>query len=142
MRKPIDDLDRRLLGLLRGNARLPVSSLAAGLKVSRATVQKRIDRLIKDGVILGFTVSLDEGADAAPVRAVMSIGITAKSVTPIVKALRGFPEVRAIYTTNGRWDLLCELTAESLGEFDRVLRRVRMIDGVSATETSLLLSSQ
>src|SRR3974377_303567 len=59
----MDDTDRRLVALLRENARLPVATLAQLLKVSRGTVQNRIDRLTADGVIGGFTVRLKTEAE-------------------------------------------------------------------------------
>lgn len=59
----------------------------------------------------------------------------------VVDALAGFPEVSAIHTTNGRWDLVIELGATSLTEFDGILRRIRLIPGVIASETNLLLAT-
>ncbi len=58
----MDDTDRRLIGLLRENARLPVATLARRLKVSRGTVQNRINRLAAEGAITGFTVRLKPDA--------------------------------------------------------------------------------
>ena len=60
----LDDLDRRLIGLLRDDARLPSAALARRLGVSRGTVQNRIDRLIASGVVLGFTARLRGDAEA------------------------------------------------------------------------------
>ena len=61
----MDDTDRRLLTLLHGNARLPVASLASILGISRATVQKRLDRLIEDGTIAAFTIRRVRGLSPA-----------------------------------------------------------------------------
>ena len=105
----MDDTDRRLVSLLRDNARLPVASLAAILGISRATVQNRIDRLIRDGTITGFTIKLRPDAEPAAINAIMMIEIEGERSEHILKALRGFPEVSAIHTTNGRWDLVVEL---------------------------------
>lgn len=140
----LDDTDRRLIALLRTDARRPASSLAAALGVSRGTVQNRIARLMRDGVIRGFTIRLrpedDHGAGA--VRAISTIAIQGRSAAGVLRALRGFPEVRALHTTNGRWDLVVELAAESLEAFDQALNRIRLLDGVANTETSILLSTR
>jgi DNA-binding Lrp family transcriptional regulator len=141
MNSDLDEIDRGILTLLRSNSRLPVSSLAAGLKISRATVQNRIDRLLQREIILGFTVRLCGDESFSPVRAVMSIEIRGKPTSPILKALRGFPEVRTVHTTNGRWDMVAELRADTLDQFDRALSGIRRIEGVASTETNLLLST-
>jgi DNA-binding Lrp family transcriptional regulator len=137
----MDDTERRLVSLLRDNARLPVASLASILGISRATVQNRIDRLIADGTITGFTIKLRPDAEPAAVCAIMMIEIDGERTEPIMKILRGFPEVSAIHTTNGRWDLIVELKTASLDAFDKALRRIREMKGIASSETSLLLSS-
>lgn len=137
----MDDTDRQLIGLLRGNARLPVASLAKTLGVSRGTVQNRIDRLIARGVLQGFTVKAKPEAEPARIRAVMMIGVEGERSDHILSVLRGYPEITAVHTTNGRWDMVIELATDNLQDFDRVLHRIRQISGVSASETSLLLSS-
>lgn len=137
----MDDTDRRLLALLRDDARAPLATLARQLGVSRATVQNRIARLRRDGVILGFTLRLRLDADPRRVRAIMMVAIEGKSPAPVIRALRGMPEVVAVHTTNGRWDVVAELRTDSLEHFDQALGRVRAIAGVAQTETSLLLST-
>ena len=136
-----DDLDRRLISALRSDGRAPISKLAALLKVSRATVENRLNRLQASGVVLGFTLRFREDVDLDSVRAIISIEVTGKSTAAIIRSLRGIPEIHALYTTNGAWDLVGEIRAASLGDFDRVLREVRNIDGVLNSETSLLLSA-
>lgn len=137
----IDRLDRELIALLRKDGRAPLSKVAQILGVSRGTVQNRLDRLLESGSVLGFTVRVrdDYGLDA--VRAVMLIEVVGKSTTQVINRLRGMPEVQTLHTTNGSWDLVAEMHSSSLPEFDRVLREVRMIDGVLNSETSILLSS-
>ncbi len=138
----MDDTDQRLVALLRENARLPVASIAAILGISRATVQNRIDRLMKDGTITGFTIKLRPDAEPAAICAIMMIEIEGERTEPIIKVLRGFPEVSAINTTNGRWDLIVELKTTNLDTFDKALRRIREMKGIASSETSLLLSTQ
>lgn len=137
----LDDLDRRLISILRSDARAPVSRLAAGLGVSRATVESRLRRLLESGAVLGFTVRVREGGGEDGLKAVMMIQVVGKSTTSAISGLRGLPEIHALHTTNGAWDLIAELRAASLSDLDRILRHVRGVDGIRNTETSLLLSS-
>lgn len=137
----MDDLDGRLVTLLRHDARRSVSDLAAELGVSRATVRARMERLERAGEILGYTVILRADAVDLPVRGIMLVAIEGQATARAVRALGGFPEISAIHTTNGRWDLIVELGAQSLTDFDAVLRRIRLIPGVGASETNLLLAT-
>lgn len=136
----MDTIDRRLLAILRTDGRASISKLAELLKISRGTVQNRIDRLTAEGIIAGFTVRI-AAEDPHAVRAVMLIEITGQKTVSAIKMLRGIPEIRALHTTNGAWDLVAEIQTENLAEFDRVLRHVRAMDGVSKSETSLLLTT-
>jgi DNA-binding Lrp family transcriptional regulator len=137
----MDDTDRKLITLLSENSRLPVSSLAAILGMSRATIQARLDRLIEDGVIMGFTIRVRRGVEPAEIRAIMMIEIEGERSEHILKALKSLPQVAAVHSTNGRWDLVVELRTSSLETFDMVLRRIREMKGIASSETSLLLSS-
>ncbi|MGJ7497687.1 Lrp/AsnC family transcriptional regulator [Variovorax sp. RT4R15] len=137
----MDDTDRQLLALLRDNARMPVVALAKKLRVARATVQNRIGKLEADGTIVGYTVRLRPEAEGHRIRAITSIAIDGPRGDEVRRALRGNPNVVALHTTNGRWDLMAELRADTLEAFDQVLNAIRAIPGVSNTETSILLST-
>ncbi|WP_448550299.1 Lrp/AsnC family transcriptional regulator [Thalassotalea fusca] len=136
-----DLLDRQLIALLREDGRAPISQLAKQLKVSRATVQNRLERLTTSGAILGFTIRAHEQLEKDSVKAIMMIAVVGRTTTNVIKQLRGFPELQKLHTTNGKWDLVAELQASDLTDFDRVLRMVREIEGVSKSETSILLTS-
>ncbi len=135
----LDELDRRLIAALREDARMPITRLAAVLKVSRTTAQARLDRLLDSGAVLGFTIRARH--DRTSIRAIMMIEIEGRSTSQIIRRLRGFPELIALHTTNGGWDMIAEIEAAGIGDFDRILREVRQIEGVLNSETSLLLSS-
>ena len=137
----IDDTDRELLALLRVDARMPVAALATKLKVARGTVQNRMKRLERDGVIVGYTVRVKPAAEAHRIRALMTIVVEGNRGAEVLRALRGHPNVTGLHSTNGRWDLVAELRAESLEAFDRALGNIRLIAGIGNTETSLLLST-
>lgn len=136
-----DDLDKRLIAILREDGRAPVSKLATVLGVTRATVQNRLDRLTDSGAVLGFTIRAREETGPDVVRAFMMIEVSGQSTTRVIRSLRGIAALRQLHSTNGKWDLVAELSAESLADFDRVLRDVRSIPGITNSETSILLSS-
>ena len=137
----MDNTDRQLLSLLRDNARMSVAAMAKALGVARGTVQNRLARLETDGVIIGYTVRLKREAEDQRIRALMTVAVEGNRTDEVLKALRGDPAVCALHTTNGRWDIVAELRTDSLEAVDRVLGRIRQIDGISTTETSLLLST-
>jgi len=74
-------------------------------------------------------------------RAFMTVSVEGNQVDAVLKSLRGDPSVAALHSTNGRWDIVAELRADSLEGFDRALARIRLVEGISQTETSLLLST-
>ena len=137
----MDELDSKLISSLRGNARLTVAALAKQLQVARGTVQNRIARLERDGTIAGYTVRLGTPIDERDITALMTIAVQGNSADAVLRSLRGDPAVRTLHTTNGRWDIIAELRADTLEAFDRVLSRIRKVEGIANTETSLLLSS-
>jgi DNA-binding Lrp family transcriptional regulator len=137
----LDDTDRELLALLRQDARLPVATLATKLKVARGTVQNRMKRLERDGVIVGYTVRVKPQAEGHLIRALMTIVVEGNRGAEVLHALRGHPNVTGLHSTNGRWDLIAELRADTLEAFDRALGNIRLIEGIASTETSLLLST-
>jgi DNA-binding Lrp family transcriptional regulator len=137
-----DELDRRLIALLRVDSREPAATLAKRLRVSRGTVQNRIARLLASGELQGFTVKTRPDVEANRVRAVMTIAVEGERSGAVVRALTGLPQVAAVHTTNGRWDLVAELDVETLTEFSATLDVIRQIEGIAATETSILLATR
>ncbi|MGB8819084.1 MAG: Lrp/AsnC family transcriptional regulator [Rhizobiaceae bacterium] len=136
----MDDLDRSLIAALRHDGRAPLSKLADILDVSRGTIQNRLDRLMGDGVITGFTVRTRELPDERKVKAVTMLEVSGKHTPSVVRQLRQIPEIVSLHTTNGAWDLVADIETRDLVEFDKVLARVRTVDGISRSDTSLLLA--
>ncbi|WP_454813037.1 Lrp/AsnC family transcriptional regulator [Labrys neptuniae] len=137
----MDDIDRQLLTLLRHNGRRSISDLAGELGLSRATVRARIERMEAQGDIIGYTVILKADAIAMPVRGIVMIEVEGRAADRVIDILGGFPEISAVHTTNGRWDIVVEFATLNLSDLDAVLRRVRLIQGVTASETHLLLAT-
>lgn len=138
----LDDVDQRLIAELRRDGRASLSDLADRLGLARATVRARMERLQARGEIIGFTVLTRSDVSALPVRGLMMVAIEGRGQERITARLVGLPEVLAVHSTNGRWDLICELGARTLEELDALILKVRGYDGVLASETNLLLSTR
>jgi DNA-binding Lrp family transcriptional regulator len=136
-----DSTDQRLIALLRQDARLPVATLAAKLGVSRGTVNNRLAKLQKAGVIVGYTVQLRPDAQPDQVRAWMGIDVEGNQTREVVAHLLGEPGIASLHDTNGRWDLLAELRASTMAELSQVLERIRLLKGIRGTETSIHLAT-
>ncbi|MFX1677758.1 MULTISPECIES: Lrp/AsnC family transcriptional regulator [unclassified Roseateles] len=137
----MDTLDHQLIALLRQDARASIATLAHKLKVSRGTVTNRLTRLEDSGQIVGYTVKLRADVVQPHITAWMSIAVEGNRTREVVGILLGEPGVAGLFDTNGRWDLLAELRADSLNELAEILERVRLIKGIGATETSIHLQT-
>ena len=137
----MDETDRDLIALLRQNARMNVADLAYKLKVSRGTVTNRIRKLEDAGVIQGFTVKLRPDSQPDRIRAWMGVLVEGNQTRMVIASLMGEPGVVALHDTNGRWDLLAELEAVSMTDLSQTLERVRLIKGISSTETNIHLAT-
>lgn len=138
----MDETDHRLIAALRHDARAALSDLALALNLSRTTVRARIARLRERGEIVGFTVVTRSDVMRDPVRGMMMIGIEGRGADRITRQLNLMPELRAVHSTNGRWDVIVEIGTKTLEGFDEVLARIRRLDGVVASETSLFLKTR
>ena len=137
----MDATDQQLLSLLRKDARASIATLAQKLGVSRGTVTNRIAPLEDAGVIVGYTVRLRPDAEPNEIRAWMSIAVEGNETRAVIASLLGEPGVASLHDTNGRWDLHAELRAANLSELSQVLERIRLVRGISSTETSIHLQT-
>ena len=137
----MDEIDHQLVALLRKDARTSVATLAAKLGVSRGTVTNRIARLEDNGTIVGYTVRLRPDAHPNEIHAWMSVAVEGNETRAVIASLLGEPGVASLHDTNGRWDLLAELRAANLSELSKVLERIRLIRGISSSETSIHLET-
>ncbi|NML45371.1 Lrp/AsnC family transcriptional regulator [Ramlibacter sp. G-1-2-2] len=137
----MDEVDQQLIALLRQDARMSVADLAHKLGVSRGTVTNRIRKLEDSQVIVGYTVKLRPEAEPDRIRAWMGVMVEGNQTRQVIASLLGEPGVAALHDTNGRWDLLAELEARSMGELSEVLERIRLISGIRSTETNIHLAT-
>ncbi|MDQ7070302.1 MAG: Lrp/AsnC family transcriptional regulator [Rhodobacterales bacterium] len=138
----MDSIDQQLIAALRHDARASLSALSTQVGVSRTTVRARIERMQNRGDIIGFSVVLRGDVADDPVRTVMMIGIEGRGTDRIVRQLNGLSQVRAVHSTNGRWDLIVEIGTSTLEQLDEVLKAIRRFEGVATSETSLLLATK
>lgn len=137
----MDEIDQQLIALLRKNARTNVAALAQKLGVSRGTVTNRITKLEDAGIVVGYTVRLRPDSQPDEIKAWMSIAVEGNEARQVIASLLGEPGVATLHDTNGRWDLLAELRAQNLSELSKVLERIRLIRGISNTESSIHLET-
>ena len=134
--------DQQLLSVLRENARASFSEIARRLKLSRTTVQSRIERLERIGVIGGYTVRVNDAAERGFIRAHIMITVLPKQMSAVVEALRAMPQVRSLHPVSGSVDLVAMGVAAGMEEMDELTDRIGAIDGVERTTSSIILSAK
>ena len=138
----LDATDRALLALLRDDARASTAELARKLKLSRTTVQSRMERLQRQRVIAGYTITVPDELEANLVRAHVLITLAPKRSAAIETALRRIPEVRVLHSVSGPFDLIAIVAAASIGELDALIDRIGGLDGVERTTSAIVLSTR
>jgi DNA-binding Lrp family transcriptional regulator len=136
------DADAKLLDLLRANAREPTASLARKLGLARSTVQERIARLERDGMIRGYTVRLADSAEANRLRAVVMISTDPKQADRVSIELKKMPEVRSLAALSGSYDLVAMVETDTAARIDALLDRIGRAPGVARTVSSIILSEK
>ncbi len=138
----LDPTDAKLIALLSEDARMPVARLAQRVGLARSTVQSRLDRLERSGVVAGYTLRLSDKARAGTICATVLVKMLPARQAAVLTQLRRMPEVELAHTTSGRFDLVCRLRAPSTDGLDRALDRIGAIEGVKATEALIHLSTR
>ena len=137
----MDNLDRRLIALLSENSRTATSEISRRLGVSRSTVQSRIDRLVRDGLIERFTVEVGREYESRLVEAHVLIKVDQAQTGIAHAGLRRISQVTAIYAISGEYDLIAVIAAESTVELNRLLDSVASLDGITRTNSSVVLET-
>ena len=137
-----DATDQRIIALLRENARASTAYLGRRLGLARTTVQSRIERLLQQKVIAGFTVRMGAERERGQLLAQVMITAIPKLLTRVEAALRALPEVRKLYSVSGQHDFIAVLVTDSVGEMDKILDRIGALPGVDRTDSSIVLSTR
>ena len=136
------DLDNQIIALLKRNARMLVTQMARELSVSRVTIDAHIKKMETSGIISGYTVKLGTEEFRHKVSGWILVSVQANKEEYAIEKMIGTPEITRLHTTNGKWDLAAEIQVPTLEHFDAVISKLRHIDGITETDTSLLLSSR
>ena len=138
----MDSIDHTLIAALRENARASTAQLARLVGRSRTSVQSRIERLERQGVIAGYGVRLAPEHDFGAVRAHVMIKVGPKESRAVTAALRAIPQVRVLHSVSGDVDLIAVAATASVAEMDEVIDRIGGLDGVERTTSSIILSTK
>jgi DNA-binding Lrp family transcriptional regulator len=140
-RTRLDDLDRKVLHLIRERPRSGLLELARLLGVARGTVQARLDRMIADGVITDFGPNLSPGALGYPVQAFTTFEVEQVSRADISAALSAIPEVLEAHIVTGPGDVWCRVAGRDHEHIQEVIDRILAIPGVRRSSTVITLST-
>lgn len=135
-----DQLDRQLIALLQANARDSTANLARKLGVARTTVLARLNRLEREGVIVGYTARLRQDHADEGVHAYVGIIVEPKSGRDVTRRLGRIPELRQLCSVSGEFDYIALLQAASMPRLDALVDEIGEIDGVTRTNTSVVLA--
>jgi len=138
----VTDKDRELIALLGQNARMPVATLAKKLSLSRTTVQARLERLEREGVISGYGLRLSETYLSGLIRAHVLITIAPKALAAVTASLDAIPQVTTLHSVSGTFDLIAIVAAPSISQLDQLIDEIGTIDGVERTLSSIILSTR
>lgn len=138
----MDDLDQKILAALAADSSTSTSLLARRFHVARSTVQARIEKLERSGVITGYTIKLGQALTRKRIRATVLLQAEPRTTAGILQRLKAMPEVEVAYTTTGRIDIILEVAAETTAELDGVLERIGGLSGVRSSESLIHLSTK
>jgi DNA-binding Lrp family transcriptional regulator len=138
----MDDIDQRLIALLRQDARAPTAALARMLGLSRTTVQSRMERLERSAVITGYTVRLSDAHERGQIHAYVMMAVAPKQAAAVASAIRRMSAVRLLRSVSGPFDLIAEASAPSVAQMDTLIDALGALDGVERTTSSIVLSTK
>lgn len=138
----LSEKDRELLALLGANARMPVSTLARKLSLSRTTVQARLERLEREGVIAGYGVRLSEAYASGLIQAHVLITLAPKSLAQVTAALERIQAVTTLHSVSGSFDLIAIIAAPTIADLDRAIDEIGTLRGVDRTVSLIVLSTR
>ncbi len=138
----MDELDKQIISRLSADARTSVSTLARQLKLARTTVQARLERLERKGVIAGYTLKLGQATQLHRIRATVLLQVEPRGTASVVARLRAMPEVEIVHTSSGRFDMILQLVSDTTTEMDQVLDLIGGIQGVRSSESLIHLSTK
>ena len=137
----MDNLDRGILDLLRRNARAGYGDIGGVVGLSASAVKRRVDKLVSDGVIRGFTIQVDPAVDGLSTEAYVEL-FCRGTVAPdeLLRILSGVPEVVEAGTITGSADAMVHIRARDIPALEAALEKVRQAPNVDHTRSAIVLS--
>ncbi len=140
--RPLDDVDRRIVALLSENAKLTFSQIGSEVSLSATAVKRRVDRLERDGVIVGYRAVIGPGTLGPAVETVMEIYCADRtSPADMHASLHGVDEIVTAFTVSGEPDALVRARVESIDHLEKLVERLRRDPNIVRTRTMIVLST-
>jgi DNA-binding Lrp family transcriptional regulator len=137
---PLDDIDRRMIDLLREDGRMTAPVLAERLSIGRATAYSRFDRLVDTGAIAGFSARVDPAEIGLTVSALVLVNVRQGLWRDLRESLRALPGVEWLGVATGRFDFVLLVRSDSLEHLrDVALHELQQLEGIRSAETVVLL---
>ncbi|MGE5554142.1 MAG: Lrp/AsnC family transcriptional regulator [Betaproteobacteria bacterium] len=135
----MDEVDRQIIRFLQQDGRMPLTEIAARLRLAEGTVRKRLARLLEEGIVR-ITAVVDPERLGKATTAIVRIKVDGDRGPEVAETLRMLPEVRYLGFSAGEYDLILQVVVESNEQlFQFLTGRLREIEGVEASDTSLIL---
>lgn len=137
MSSRIDTSDLKILEILKRNARTPYTVIAKDLKISEAAVRKRIEKLIRLGIIKRFTIDYELENE---IKAIVMIKSTPQISTPeISKKIVKIQGIETVFETTGDYDIIALVRGISISEINKTIDEIRSVQGVISTNSTIIL---
>lgn len=138
----LDETDRRLLSLLRDDARQTIAQLAKELGISRGQIYSRLARLEEEQVVAGYTVRLGNAFVASRMRAHVMIKTLPRFHREVEQALAILPQVQSIHAISGEYDIIAMLETDDGSSLNELIDDIGLLEGVERTTTSVILATK
>lgn len=139
MANSLDQLDMRIIGSLRRNARKPVAGIAKELGANAATVRRRIEKLVENGIISNFTVNLDYRVLGRVIKAFIGLRVQPGMLREIVNHLSKHPDIQVLYRTSGDTDIFAEVIVDTMDSLNAFLEKELNLEGISGSNVTVVI---
>ena len=136
---PLDDRDRAIIALLARNARATITSIAKDLKISDVAVKKRIEKLERRGVILGYRVAVNPKALGYETIAIVGVNAEPGKVIEVADALARRPDTTFVAVTSGDHEVLAEVWARDSKDMLAKIKEIESISGVTSVYPAFIV---
>lgn len=135
----IDILDMKIIKALQTDGRKPIVRLAREVGANEATVRRRIDKLLKQGIIERFTVVLDYHKLGRVIKAFIGLRVQPAKLREIVDHLSKHPDIQVLYRTSGDTDIFAEVIFEKMEDLNEFLEVELNLEGILGTTVTIVI---